>query len=92
MAAKYNKIKDELVSQYTKIKWQHDGYYGECWKDYNREDSHASMGKAFERGIDNYKDLIEKAIKSWAKQNNLNSSNTLYQIMQQIDVENIKLK
>lgn len=90
--SKFNKIKKELSTQYTKIIWQHDGYYGECWKDFNKDDSHASMGKAFERGMDNYNAIMENAIKSWAKQQGLNGSTTLYQIMQQIDPEKIKLK
>lgn len=90
--SKFNKIKKELSTQYTQIILQHDGYYGECWKDFDRDDSHASMGKAFERGMDNYNTIMENAVKSWAKQQGLNGSTTLYQIMQQIDIEKINLK
>lgn len=90
--SKYNKIKNELSHQYTVYKMNKDGYYGECYKDFDRGDSHGSMKKAFERGLDNYNTIMENAIKSWAKQQGLNGSTTLYQIMQQIDVDNIKLK
>lgn len=90
--SKYNKIKTELANQYTNYSLHSDGYYGECWKDFDKNDSHVSMKRAFERGMDNYNTLIESAIKSWAKQQGLNGSTTLYQIMQQIDSEKIKLK
>lgn len=90
--SKFNKIKNELSHQYTVYKMNKDGYYGECWKEFDKGDSHGSMKRAFERGIDNYGAIMENAIKSWAKQQGLNGSSTLYQIMQQIDVEKINLK
>lgn len=90
--SKYSKIKNELSHQYTAYKLNKDGYYGECYKDFDQGDSHGSMKKAFERGLDNYNAIMENAIKSWAKQQGLNGSSTLYQIMQQIDVEKINLK
>ena len=89
--SKYNKIKNELANQYTNYSLHSDGYYGECWKDFDKNDSHASMKRAFERGMDNYNAIMKNAINSWAKQQGLNGSTTLYQIMQQIDVDEIKL-
>ena len=89
--SKCSKIKNELANQYTNYSLHSDGYYGECWKDFDKNDSHASMKRAFERGMDNYNAIMENAIKSWAKQQGLNGSTTLYQIMQQINVDEIKL-
>jgi hypothetical protein len=51
-----------------------------------------SMSKAFERGFGNCEAVYEEAIKKWAKKNNLNASNTLFQIKQEFDDEKIKLK
>ena len=50
------------------------------------------MRKAFERGMDNYSNVIEDAIKVWAKEHGMNGSATLGQIMCNIDVNKIKLK
>lgn len=92
MRVKYDKIKKELSSQYTNHTLHKDGYYGECWNDFDKGDSHGSMKKAFERGMDNYSHIIENAIKVWAKEHDMNASATLGQIMCNIDVSKIKLK
>lgn len=92
MGAKYNKIKASLLSQYADYKMQKDGFYGECYKDFDRTSPHESMRKAFERGMDNYSNVIEDAIKVWAKEHGMNGSATLGQIMCNIDVNKIKLK
>jgi hypothetical protein len=64
----------------------------ECYKDFDRTSPHESMRKAFERGMDNYSNVIEDAIKVWAKEHGMNGSATLGQIMCNIDVSKIKLK
>ena len=94
MANKLKKIKEELLRQYHERTWiqQKREYTSESIKDYDRYNSESSMSKAFERGFGNCEAIYEDAIKKWAKKNNLNASNTLFQIKQEFDDEKIKLK
>ncbi len=94
MANKLKKIKEELLGQYLKTSWVKSTreYVSECLKDYDRMSINGSMSKAFERGFGNCEAVYEEAIKKWAKKNNLNASNTLFQIKQEFDDEKIKLK
>lgn len=94
MANKLKKIKEELLGQYLKTSWVKSTreYVSECLKDYDRMSINSSMSKAFERGFGNCEGVYEEAIKKWAKKNNLNASNTLFQIKQEFDDEKIKLK
>ena len=94
MANKLKKIKEEFLGQYLKTSWVKSTreYVSECLKDYDRMSINGSMSKAFERGFGNCEAVYEEAIKKWAKKNNLNASNTLFQIKQEFDDEKIKLK
>ena len=95
MANKLKKIKEELLGQYLENTWnEKSNKYNtsECVKDYDRMSINGSMSKAFERGFGNCDAVYEEAIKKWAKKNNLNASNTLFQIKQEFNDEKIKLK
>lgn len=94
MANKLKKIKEELIGQYLETSWVKNAreYTSVCLKDYDRMSINGSMTKAFERGFGNCEAVYEEAIKKWAKKNNLNASNTLFQIKQEFNDEKIKLK
>lgn len=94
MANKLKKIKEELINQYTETSWIKDKreYTSQCIKDYSDLSRSESMVRAFMRGFGNCESVFEEAVKKWAKKNNLNASNTLFQIKQEFDDEKIKLK
>ena len=94
MASKIEKIEKNLVDQYVARDPHSNEYISECTKDYDGFRGYcstSSMCKAFVRGMKNSTEVFEAAIKKWAKKNNLNASQTLYQIRKELDDEHIKL-
>lgn len=92
MGNKFSNIKKELNKQYTEVKFvKAFEYKSEALNDYDSMAVSKSMVNAFNRGMDNCKSVYEEAIRKWAKAQNLNQSETLFQIKQNLNSENVKL-
>ena len=93
MATIYEKTKNALVDQYTLKSYAQNNFESVCDKDYDDVSfNHTeAMVKAFERGFDNCWKILDKAIREWAKKQDMSGSRVQYQIANEIDVDKIKL-
>ena len=87
------KTKNALVDQYTLKSYAQNNFKSVCDKDYYDTtcDMTKCMVKAFERGFDNCWKILDKAIREWAKKQDMNGSRVQYQIVNEINVDKIKL-
>lgn len=93
MATIYEKTKNALVDQYTLKSYALNNFESVCDHDYHDAtcDITESMVKAFERGFDNCWKMMDKAIREWAKKQDMSGSRVQYQIVNEIKVDEIKL-
>lgn len=93
MSTSQEKIREILIDQYTLKSYARNNFESVCDHDYDEAtfDHTESMVKAFERGFDNCWKILDKAIREWAKKQDMSGSRVQYQIVKDINVDEIKL-